>query len=286
MRKLQLILSLVSLMAGCVTIRPQGVPDRAGPVPREFSHDAFGRVLQRVVDDDGRVDYAALKARPEDLERYYLLLTAYSPDSHPVLFPTEQSRLAYWVNAYNAAVMKTVLAHYPIASVEDLRPPLPLFFLPEKSGFFFFQRVTFGGATTSLYALENSVIRKRFADPRIHFALNCASLGCPRLPRRAFSPERLDEQLDREARKFLAEERNLSVHHQRKVVRLSSIFDWYENDFVTWYRRQFPDRKATLLNYIALYVPADQAEDLRRAAAYDIEFMPYDWRLNDWQRRA
>jgi len=105
-------------------------------MPQTFSHQDFDRVLQHFVDDRGRVDYAALKNDARDLERYYLLLSTYSPDSHPALFPTEHGKLAYWLNAYNAAVIKTVLAHYPMASVEDIKPPFLFFFLPSKSGFF------------------------------------------------------------------------------------------------------------------------------------------------------
>jgi len=254
--------------------------------PHPFSHDDFTRVLYQFVNDQGRVDYTALKNDARDLERYYLLLSTYSPDSHPDLFPTEQSKLAYWLNAYNAAVIKTVLTYYPISGVGDIRPPLLFFFLPQKSGFFLFQRVTFGGETTSLYFLEHRVIRKRFADPRIHFALNCASGGCPRLPRQAFTAEHVDEQLDHEARKFLAEERNLVINHEKKTVSLSSIFEWYESDFLTWLQHKFSGRKATLLDYVALYVSAEKAGELQRAASYAVRFIPYDWRLNDQRGRA
>jgi hypothetical protein len=238
------------------------------------------------VDDQGQVDYAALKNNAQDLERYYLLLSAYSPDSHPELFPTEPHKLAYWLNAYNAAVMQTVLTSYPIRSVADIKPPGVFFFLPGRSGFFFFQRVTFGDKTTSLYSLEHRVIRKRFTDPRVHFALNCASRGCPHLPMSAFTAAHLDEQLDHEARKFVAEERNLRIDHQKRVIWLSSIFDWYEDDFLKWYRQMFPDHAATLLNYAALYTSPERTEELRRAASYPIRFIPYDWRLNDRNQHA
>ena len=255
-------------------------------VPQTFSHEDFDRVLHRFVNEEGRVDYVALKQDSRDLDRYYLQLSVYSPDSTPALFPTESDRLAYWLNAYNAAVMKTVLTHYPISSVGDIKPPMLLFFFPAKSGFFLFQRVTFGGKTTSLYFLEHWVIRSRFADPRVHFALNCASVGCPRLPRYAFATEHLEEQLNRETRKFLAEERNLSINHQDRTVWLSSVFDWYKNDFLVWTQRQLPGRKVTLLDYVALQVEAEKVAELGQAASYHIHFIPYDWQLNDQQRHA
>ncbi len=276
-----LALATLLFLVGCTTIRPVLLPPQSLSTVQTFSHADLDRVLYRLVDDQGRVDYAGLMTDPHDLERYYLLLATYSPDSHPHLFRTEQSKLAYWINAYNAATIKTVLTHYPISSVADVERPLPFFFLPRISGFFFFQRVTFGGETTNLYYLLEGVIRKRFAEPRVHFALNCAARSCPRLPRRAFTAERLDEELDHETRKFLAEERNLKIDHSEKTVFLSSIFDWYEKDYLQWYRRQFPDQKATLFRYVALYVSPERAEELGRAASYEVRFVPYDWRLND-----
>lgn len=280
------LLFFLCTLVGCTAIKPLPGPNRTLVAPGTFSHEDLDRVLRRFVDEQGRVDYAALKNDPHDLDRYYFLIASDSPDSHPDLFPTMQSKLAYWLNAYNTAVIKTVLTYYPISSVEDIRPPLALFFLPDKSGFFLFQQVTFGNKMISLYAVEHQVIYARFVDPRVHFALNCASIGCPRLPRQAFSAEHLDEQLDHEARKFLSEERNFAIDHEEKTVWLSSIFDWYEGDFLQWYESRFPSKKAKLLDYLALYVSPERAEELKRAARYQIRFVPYDWRLNDQRRRA
>jgi hypothetical protein len=282
LRNLQVAILFLILVFGCTAIKPVNLEDENVEAPRVFTHEDFQRVLQGFVDEQGLVDYASLKNNPRDLDRYYLLLSTYSPDSHPALFPSQQSKLAYWINAYNAAAIKIVLTYYPISSVTDIKPPTFLFFLPEKAGFFVFQRVSFGGKTTSLYYLENRVIRKRFSDPRVHFALNCAALGCPRLPKRVFTSERLNEQLDREIREFLAAERNFRVDHQEKTIYISSIFKWYENDFLNWYRESSPQQEATLLNYLSLYLPAEKGNEIRRlAASYRVRFIPYDWSLND-----
>jgi nucleotide-binding universal stress UspA family protein len=274
---------VAAAVASCTAIRP--VPPPAGappPAPRTFSHADLDRVLRRFVDDTGRVDYAGLAADAADLGRYYRLVATHGPDSHPALFPTVRSRLAYWINAYNAAVLATVLTHYPIARVTDVRPPSLLAVLPDAAGFFLFQRVTLGGRTTSLYALEHAIIRRRFADPRVHFALNCASRGCPRLPRRAFVPETLDEALDHETRRFVAEARNVAVDHGARAVHLSAIFAWYAEDFLRWYRIRFPGERATLLRYVACYLPAAEAGALRAVEGfYTVRFRAYDWRLND-----
>ena len=270
------------MMIACTTIHPVSDPDDTGNDIDAFSHDRFDAVLQRFVDDSGRIDYAALKKDSRDLDHYYRLISAYSPDSHPNLFPTDDHRLAYWINAYNAAVIKTVLSHYPIQSVSDVRPPAAFFFMPEKSGFFVFQKPIFGGRRSSLYHLEHGVIRKRFSDPRFHFALNCASLGCPRLPRQAFSADMLDSQLDRETRIFVAEQRNVRINYQNKTIVLSEIFNWYGDDFTDWYRQNHPEQPASLANYIALYLDSEKAKELKAIEKhFTVLFTPYDWRLND-----
>ncbi len=275
-----IILSTLTLSA-CTTIRP--IDSSIAPAQSQrFSHEDFDRVLHRFVNDNGRVDYTGLKADSEQFERYYQQVALYSPDNSSSSFKHESDRLAYWINAYNAAVIKTVLSYYPISSIEQVKPPLALFFLPDKTGFFVFQKPSFGRSTTSLYYLENSVIRKRFAEPRVHFALNCASRGCPKLPRYAFNGDQLQQQLDFEARKFFSESRNFKIDHETQTVYLSSILDWYHDDFVDWHQAQYPEQEASLLKYVALYVKPEQASFLRgKGAAYGIEFLPYDWGLND-----
>lgn len=279
------VLALCGLLlcAACTEITPKlSIDGRSEAFPAGFSHRAFDQVLKQSVDSDGLVDYASLKKMPEILEHYYSAVVRYSPDSHPERFPTESERLAYWINGYNAAAIKIVLEYYPIPSVTAVKPPRALFFMPDKSGFFLFQRVCYGGIDTSLYGLENRVIRERFAEPRVHFVLNCASRGCPRLPREAFEGRDLDRQLERETRRFFSEARNFRVDVEAKRVYLSSILDWYREDFIDWLERRYPNRKADLLQFARLYLDQAGRRKLDRLPAdYSIEFIDYDWRLND-----
>jgi hypothetical protein len=276
-----LCLAVLAAPASCTAVRPAGVVGRAEAPGRDFSHAELGRVQARFVDDRGLVDYAGLAKDPAGLERFSLALETYSPDSHPELFPTDEDALAYWINAYNGSVLSIVIAYYPIASVTDVEAPFPLGLVDDKLGFFVLQTITLGGDETNLYALENSVIRGRYREPRVHFALNCASRGCPRLPREAFDGARLDAQLDRETRRFFAEERNLRIDHTERVVHLSSILDWYDDDFIDWMEERRPQRPATLLEYASLYVSPERAAELARARDYEVRFAPYDWSLND-----
>ncbi len=172
--------------------------------------------------------------------------------------------------------------HHPIGSVEDVRSPSALFFVPGKVRFFAFNRILLGGERMSLYQLENGIVRARFPEPRIHFALNCASIGCPRLPREAFDPARLDAQLEREARAFVSEPRNFEIQHEARTVWLSAIFDWYDVDFTDWVQRVSGGSEGTLLDAVARWLPPSQAAELReRTQGYRVRFRPYDWRLND-----
>lgn len=266
---------LATAAIGCTTLAPARPAESLGPPPATFSTAALDVVLRRYVDDQGRVDYAGLRAHPEALDRFGDLVAAYSPDATPALFPTPNHALAYWINAYNASVLRGVVAHYPITSVADVQP-----WWPFKAGFFVFQRFVFGGVTANLYDLEHDVVRARFRDPRVHFALNCASRGCPRLPRAAFDGAALDVQLDQETRRFVAEERNVRIDHAARRVFLSSIFKWYRADFLDWPPLAGAPG-ATLLDYVARYATPDRAAELARAKAYAIEFVPYDWGLND-----
>ena len=118
--------AIALMLSACTAVQPAGVVAPVGLSGSTFPHDHLDRVLSRHVDDRGRVDYEGIEHDPADLERYYLMLTYYSPDNHPELFPTEQDRLAYWINAYNGSVLEAVIAHYPIDSVTDVVTPFPL----------------------------------------------------------------------------------------------------------------------------------------------------------------
>ena len=105
---------------GCATIHPSGEPPE---LPQgHFSHSAFNRTLAAVVDEEGRVDYPALEQMREPLDGYFAALSQISPDNRPALFASEDDRLAYWINAYNATVLVSVLDRYPLDRVTDVRP--------------------------------------------------------------------------------------------------------------------------------------------------------------------
>lgn len=212
-------------------------------------------VLQHYVDDQGRVDFIGLAASPGDLHAYVAFIARYSPDSHPEMFGTADERLAYHINAYNALSMYNVLEAGIPKSLTGYG----------KVNFFYFRKVTVGGRKISLYAYENNIIRP-IGDERVHFALNCMSVGCPRLPQEPFQADGLDDQLNRETRRFLAEYRYLQVDRDKGILRLSEIFRFYRKDFT--------QKSGSLVAYINRYRDEPIPEDFR------VEFIPYDWTVN------
>ena len=239
---------LLTLLAGCATVRP--APDLEPPDTQPI--DAWARVLERFVDARGRVNFERLGDDRADLDRYVAWVYASGPNSRPELFPTRDRKLAYHINAYNALAMWNILQAGS----------------PERLGgfgrfsFFWRDRVSIGGKRMSLYSYENDVIRA-FDEPRIHFALNCMTLGCPRLPREPFYPERLHAQLAREAREFFAEDRNLRIDHEQRTVYVSQILDWFSEDFLI----HTPSLIAYINRYTRQRVPVD----------YSLDFIAYDW---------
>jgi len=220
-----------------------------------FDHSPWDRVLKRFVNAVGEVDYAAIKAEPAPIDAYLAAIASVSPDSHPQLFASAHDQLAYWLNAYNALVTKGVADAYPTKGVRHL-----------GADFAFFKRAVYvaGNRRVSLDNIEHDTIRKRFAEPRIHFALVCAAVSCPRLDRDAFLPATLDAHLDRLTRQFLSERRNLLIDAAHNRITLSSLFKWYGADF------------QSVPAFLAHYVPA--VASLRNPR---LRYFEYDWSINE-----
>lgn len=224
----------------------------------------YQETLTRYVLDDGRVKYAELRAGLEPLDRFVRQIGQVSPDSHPGLFPDRRSSLAYWLNAYNALTLWAMARDYP-----DKRDRLST--LLGRGKFFYRDKFLVGGKRRTLSGIEDRSLREQFKDPRIHFAIVCASNGCPWLSRTAFTAENVEAELDKSARLFFSQQRNLSIDTAQRVVRLSSIFDWFAKDFGS----SPPQR----LSFVVRYGPAN-AKALS-VGEWSVEYSPWDWSLND-----
>ena len=221
-----------------------------------FPFADWDALLHRYTDDRGRVDYVALKANAGDRQKLEHLVTAVAVQSPERYYPTRDAKLAFYIDAYNVIIWHLVLERIP--GLKTLAPITDELFKKTE--------IMVGGKKTTLSDFENQIIRAQFKDPRVHMALNCASAGCPILPREAFVPERLQAQLDAAARRFVAETRNVALGPGNRL-RLSKLFDWYKDDF--------GGETSKVIRWINGY--------RERALPLDaqVEYVEYDWTLND-----
>jgi hypothetical protein len=234
-----------------------------------FDYDLWSCVLAAVVTPDGKVDYEALAARRDWLDAFVALLATASPDTRPERFPSEDHALAYWINAYNAFVLHAVIEEYPIRSVWKVR----------DGQFFARRRHDAGGALVSLDDIEHRILRARFEEPRIHFAINCASNGCPPMRTAAYGPDGIRDTLRAATRQFLASEWNCRVDAAQKRVHVSRLFRMYAEDFAG-----DADSTAAYRNGVLAFVAEHTALTVEELADYEVVYNVYDWGLNDTHR--
>jgi hypothetical protein len=205
-------------------------------------------LLRKHVNPDGWVDYQGFSADREALQTYLETLSDHPPSEDW----SKEARLAYFINLYNAATVQLILEHYPLESIRDIPRPWG------KKG------IKLGGQGYSLGEIEHGILRK-LGDPRIHFAINCASFSCPKLLPEAYREATLEAQLEKATRDFLNDPaRNEFSDGQ---ARISRIFKWYRKDFT--------DGDTSLIRYINRYLPHPMPADT------PISYLPYDWSLNE-----
>jgi hypothetical protein len=238
------------------------------------SYAVYDALLKKHV-TDGRVDYKALKSDPVALDRY-LDSAARIPEAQFNTW-TEPRRLAFLINLYNASTLKLIVDHYPVKSIKDI-------------GSFFRgpwdQPVVklYGNAIT-LNHLEHKILRKQYDEPRIHMALVCAAKGCPPLRSEAYVADKLDEQLNDQARKYLSTPAGLRIDRKKRVVYFSSIFKWYGNDFIAKYSpaagfQGLDNTERAVANFCSRHLPASDSEFLKRGG-YSVKYLDYNWSLNE-----
>jgi hypothetical protein len=214
--------------------------------------DTYNRLLGKYVTVGG-VKYAEWKANAADVQALQSVVDAIATENASALEKKQQ--LAYYINAYNAWILHEALAKYPTKSVKDA-----LF------TFFTGRRLTVAGQQTSFNALEKETIRSKFGEPRVHFALNCASRSCPPLNREPFQGDKLDAQFEKLAKNCVNSEKGVTYSPESKTVELSKIFDWYKDDF-----KAEGGTLAFINKRRSTPIPADAK----------ITYKEYDWGLNE-----
>jgi hypothetical protein len=211
--------------------------------------DLWDQLLQKHVTPGGMVDYTAIKSE-RDFKKVLDGFAAQAPNQSWSI----EAKLAYWINTYNAFTVKLVTDHWPLKSIKEVEGAWALEFIEIE------------GKRYSLDAIEHEVIRKQFNEPRIHFALNCASYSCPVLLNRAYRETQLEEQLDRQTRDFLND-----IHRNRisgKLAQVSQLFEWFAEDF---------ESEGGVRAFIGKYRGKEIPERVQ------LSYIPYDWKLNAQQ---
>jgi len=248
----------IRLGFGPPEVQAAEVHDREG---RELDHSRFSELLFDVVDDAGYVDYSALKRDPSRLEAYLEELAEV-----PYASLSRDGKMAALINAYNAFTLKLIVEHYPLESIKDI---------PEADRWEAV-RWNVGGQMMSLNQIEHEKLRTEFVEPRIHFAINCASVSCPPLAQTAYEDERLEMDLTRAARRVhdpASRWFHIDLQGLGAVpAKVTRIYLWYESDF--------PDLEQAIGRYYPPARPAFEADRL-----LDVEYLPYDWSLNDQRSR-
>jgi hypothetical protein len=227
------------------------------------------RILRAYYNPAYGFDYKALKAK--DAAALQALRGQLGRVNVAALTPKQQ--LAHWINVYNVNTVATIVENYPTESIRDLSTD-PII----RLNVFKKERVPVGGAKLSLNDVENNKIREGFKDPRIHFAINCAAKSCPPIRMEAFTGEKLDAQLDEQARAFLNGPHGARFRRDGDtlVITTTKIIDWFSDDFEKW--------GGGKTAFIRRYVPADKQRMIDQAKEIELEFDDYDWKLNDWRR--
>lgn len=227
-------------------------PAAAGPTWTEL--------LQRYVDDDGLVDYRRWKADgTADLDGVLARMSASNPEAMP-----REEAMALWINVYNALTIRAILEFYPLKSIK------------EKVGLIGYNvwkdyRLTVGGREVSLDEIEHKILRP-MSEPRIHFAVNCASMGCPKLRREAYEAARIEEQLEEQARAFFADERHFTIDVDTRTAYVSSILQWFAEDF------------GEVREFIAGYID-ERFAGYMRTRGIGLKYLKYDWSINEQTQR-
>lgn len=252
MKKIALLLAFMPLLS-CAK-NTNTIPDIAfgqqievSSVIKKIDHEQWNDLLKKHVSANGNVDYKGFKKDTKQLQSYLTELSQNTPQKSW----SKNAVLAYWINAYNAYTVKLILDNYPVKSIKDINDPW---------GKKFF---TLGITKYSLEQIEHEILRK-MSEPRIHFAINCASFSCPNLLDEAYTEAKIEKQLDNSAKAFVNDKSKNSLATDK--VEISEIFNWFSGDFKT---------KGSLIDYLNQY----SAVKINKNAK--VKFKTYNWSLNE-----
>lgn len=225
-------------------------------------HSVYDGLLKKYVDDRGMIDYRTWKARDVGtLDGYLEMIKSVDPGA----LKDRNEVFAYWINTYNALTIRGMLHFYPTTSIRDHVSLLGYSIWKDY-------KIDIQGTEYSLDDIEHNILRK-MDEPLVHFALVCASIGCPPLMTEAFTAEDVERQMKANTLVFFADPSKFRADPEDNTVWLSPIMDWYKDDF--------GKNQQEVLEYIAPYVPDDAARALLKRRDVDVDYLHYDWGINE-----
>jgi hypothetical protein len=252
MKYLIVVVYSIAIFLGCETSKKstEQLSSASGIVEiknQNFNHNLWTDLLQKHVSVNGNVNYKDLKANNQKLQEYIDLLSSNVPN----VAWTKKEKLAYWINAYNALTVDLIIRNYPVKSIKDIDDPWE-------------QRLwKLGDKTYSLEEIEHEILRK-MNEPRIHFAIVCASYSCPKLQKNAFTAEGLEAQLTAATKEFLADPNRNEI--SENSIRISKIFDWFSKDFT---------ENGSLIDFLNQYTKVNITPNAKK------RYKDYNWALNE-----
>ncbi|MEK8022580.1 MAG: DUF547 domain-containing protein [Candidatus Hydrogenedentota bacterium] len=247
---------VLALAAGFLAASPGRSETRVPSA--SFDHLKYDALLRKYV-VNGRVRYRDWKKAPADREALDLYVASFA--TAPVARMQSNTKLAFYINAYNAITLKSILDAYPIKSIKDI---------PEV-----WDRNTWrvGGENVSLNDIEHKIIRPTWKDARVHFALVCAAKGCPPLINRAYNGLVIRQDLIEVTTKFIGDPKRTTIDYTKKILSLSRLFDWYKDDFIA--------NEGSLPGFLAKYISDPAAQSDLRRGVWKVQHLDYDWALNE-----
>ncbi len=281
------IMQWVGLLAIVLVVSPgtraaeKATPRKTGKTA--FNYRPYAKVLKKHVNDKGMVDYKALKAHRKPLDTFVRSLGKLKKQRYKKW--EKKSQIAFWINAYNAITLKIIIDNYPIEAGFFGSLSYPSNSIRQISGVFDEITHKIMGKKMTLDDIEHETLRKDFNEPRIHIALVCAAMSCPRLLNQPYTARKLDDQFGMQAHQFVRQPDNFKIERDNGYVYISSIFDWFGQDFIKTYapKKAFKDlskKNAAVLNYLKDHLKKKDRRYLLQGD-YSVYYLDYDWSLNE-----
>ncbi len=263
---------ILFLFVGCLLGQPLFA---AGP---RFDHALWDAFLKKFVNDEGDVDYAAAQRDASLLNDYLKSLAAQNPLEISSEWPREEA-MAFWMNAYNAGVIKIILDHYPVRSIDQIPSAWDM------------TVIHVGLEQYSLNQIRASKLIQNYRDEKIHLALSCGARSCPRLHREAFTGSNAEGRIFLAAREFLNNPGNVQIVPGKRKLYLSRLFKWYGRDFNLDFGTpeqigKFTRDEMSILSFLIYYLEDLDKIEYLEGGKYKIAYFPFDSALNDWKGSA